>query len=54
MRKEWNHGGDRQDVPVLAWCDRCGGEIYARVRVDGLRGLCICPECRARRREVAQ
>lgn len=34
---------DRQDVPVAAWCARCGGECYAPhepIWVDA-RGICL-------------
>lgn len=36
---------DRQDVPVYAWCDRCGGEVYGEDWCHYIGGQVICEDC---------
>lgn len=33
---------DRQQDPVVAYCSRCGGEIYAD---EAIMPGCLCREC---------
>ncbi len=41
--------GDAQDVPPVAICDRCFGEIYPYDRVGEVEGLLLHQSCMTRR-----
>lgn len=36
---------DRQDVAIVLWCDRCGGEIYAPEASMEIGGRLLCLDC---------